>query len=93
MENQKFFLKIDAESPDGEVVKCETQMKVNCDKNISSAILVNLMKENEQLKYMLMDAFLLLMASQDEPISENITNEEFNQRLGKNRNDDEDVEL
>ena len=90
MENQRFFLKIDAESPDGEAIKCETQVKINCEKKVTAAILVNLMKENEELKLMFMDAFLLLMTTDDDPMSETISDEEFNKRLKKQDEDNLD---
>ena len=91
METQKFFLKIDAESPDGEAVKCETHVKINCDRKLSAAILANLLKEHADVKEMFMDAFLLILTSEDETIAEKISDEEFSKR-SKNNND-EDVEL
>lgn len=91
MKPQKFFLKIDAESPDGEAVKCETQVRIDCDRRVSSVVLANLLKENEDIKEMFMDAFLLVISSKNEVLAEKLTDEEFYKRAQKT--DDDNVEL
>lgn len=87
METQKFFLKIDAESPDGEAVRCETQIKVNCEKGLSAVIVAKILRDNIELKEIFMEAFIVLMTTEDETTSEKISDEEYKKRL------DGDVEL
>jgi hypothetical protein len=75
---QKFFLKIDAESPDGEAVKCETQIKVACSTEMAVGILANLIKQDSNLKRLITEALLISIG--DDITTESISDEEYAKR-------------
>lgn len=72
---QKFFLKIDAESPDGEVVRCETQMKILCSSEMAISILVNFIKQDSNYKNLLAEALRISM--NDDITIQDISDEEY----------------
>lgn len=75
---QKFFLKIDAESPDGEAVKCETQIKVACSGEMAVGVLANIIKQDSNLKKLFTEA--LLMSMGNDVMTESISDEEYAKR-------------
>jgi hypothetical protein len=79
---QKFFLKIDAESPDGEAVRCETKIKAECPREMIVSIIANLLRQDENLKKVFAEALLISMDNTE--ITETITDAEYQQRSGKN---------
>ena len=85
---EKFFLKIDAESPDGEAVKCETQIKVACSTTMATTVLASLLKQDENLRRLVTQAMLLVMSNEE--LSERISNDDFEKRC---KNESEDLEF
>ena len=82
---QKFFLKIDAESPDGEAVKCETRVKVECSGQMAVAVLANVIQEDKNLKKLITEA--LLLAMEDGIDVQKITDDEYVKRGGDSGSD------
>jgi hypothetical protein len=86
---EKFFLKIDAESPDGEAVRCETTVKIACSSEMAISIISNLMKKDSSLKEIFTKALLFSLTDSIE--TEKISDEEYEKRSSSNH--DEDIEL
>lgn len=85
---QKFYLKIDAESPDGEAVKCETQIKVQCTEEVAASVLANIIRQDNNIRKLFAQA--MLMCIEDSEISENISDKEYEKRLDQK---DENLEF
>lgn len=51
---ERFFLKIDAESPDGVEVNQTLDVKIKCSKDLAVGVLVHTIKKNDQIKNMLL---------------------------------------
>jgi len=85
---QRFYLKIEAESPDGEAVKCETKIKVQCTEEVAASVLANIIKQDANIKKLFTQAMLLCM--EDVTMSEDISDEEYEKRLNKK---DENLEF
>jgi hypothetical protein len=89
MEKQKFILKIDAESPDGEIVKCHTEININCERHLSTTVVAKILKDNAELKQIFMDAFIILITPEEnEILSQDISDEEYKKRIN-----DDDIDL
>lgn len=86
-EKEKFYLKIDASSEDGESIRSNVESSISCTRQTAIGILVNLLKKDENLKELLIEAILFSNADiidiQEEKISD--TDEEPNK--------EEDLEL
>ena len=78
MNTQKFFLKIDAESPDGVLVKCETQLSVDCSSSMAIAVMANLLKDDKNFCKILKQAFYLIMENKE--FTQEVSNKEFENR-------------
>jgi hypothetical protein len=72
---EKFFLKIDAQSPDGEAVKCETTIKVKCSEFLAASVIANIIKQDENLKSIFTKALVLAMSGEE--ISQKISDDAF----------------
>ena len=72
---EKFFLKIDAESSDGESVKCESQLRASCSKQMAAATIANLIKQDDKFKAIILEAIMICASGKD--FAENITSEEY----------------
>jgi hypothetical protein len=55
---QTFKLSIEAESVDGEAVRCTTDVDIKCKESMAISVLANLLKENKDLRELIADAFL-----------------------------------
>ena len=86
---QKLFIKIDAESPDGQMVKCETQIKANCTAMMGASVLANIIKQDDNFREMVIEALALCATGKD--LSEKVSDEEYYAKTGKNP--DSDIEL
>jgi hypothetical protein len=82
---EKFFLKIDAESPDGEAIKCERQVKVACSSVMAATVVANVLKQDKDLRKIILEAMLLVMTKGE--LSEKISDEEYDQRVEKGSGD------
>jgi len=51
---ERFFLKIDAESPDGIEVNQTLDVRIKCSKDVAVGVLVHTIKENDQIRDMLL---------------------------------------
>lgn len=76
---EKFFLKIDAKSPDGRAVKCETQVEIACTSEVAVNILAALFRKEASLKEMFTEA--LIMSHSSEPNTEPLSEEDYNDRI------------
>jgi|688.fasta_scaffold1318061_2 hypothetical protein len=81
---EKFVFKIDAESPDGQAVRCETKIQIACTSDMAVAIIANIFKTEKQLQKLFLDALLVSMSNEE--ISEKMSDEEYQKRF----NDDVD---
>lgn len=72
---QTVKIHIDAESPDGEVIKQQTSVSVHCMHSMGVAVLANLFKENKDLRRMAMEAFILVVSNEN--FSEEITKSDY----------------
>lgn len=68
---EKFRILIDAESPDGVAVKCETESNVHCSKATAVSVLVNFIKNTPEIENLLEEALAMYKTDKDvtEPIS------------------------
>lgn len=73
---EKFKMTIDAESHDGETVKCETKVEIACTKELAISILANLMRREPSLKDMFMHAIVASMSPDKD--TEEISEDEYN---------------
>jgi len=72
---QTFKLEINAVSPDGKSVNCQTNIKINCDKSMSVSVIANLLNQEPRLKVIFAEAVLL--AIDDVKIADPISSDEF----------------
>lgn len=83
---QKFFLRIDAESPDGEAVRCETKIKAECSSEMIIGVFANFIKQDPNMKKLIAEA-LLLSLDEDAISIEKISDEEYDKRSGETTTD------
>ena len=86
---EKFFMKIDAESPDGEAVRCETQIKVACTSEMAISVMANLMRQDAALKEIFTKALIMSLTGSVE--TQELSDEEYAKRT--EGIDDENIEL
>ena len=79
---QTFKITINAVSPDGESVKAHTDIHIHCEHSMAVGVVANLLRKEPRLKSILTEAFILAMS--DAKISEEIDEDEFNSKDGKN---------
>lgn len=72
---QTFKLELNAVSPDGTSVNCQSNIKIQCDKSMSVSIIANLLNQEPRLKVIFAEAVLLAIS--DEKIAEPISSDEF----------------
>jgi len=72
---ETFKLHIDAISPDGKAVNCQTEIKVQCTQGMSVSVIANILKQEPRLKTIFAEAVLL--AIDDVKIAEPITTDDF----------------
>lgn len=75
---QTFKLVIEAESPDGELIKQETAVKVHCAHSMGVSLLANLFRQNDDLRKMATEAMIWCLSG--EPIGEEIDEKDFKDR-------------
>jgi len=73
--DQTFKLEINASSPDGTSVNCQSSIKINCDKAMSVSVIANLLNQEPKLKMIFAEAVLLAIS--EEKIVEPISTDEF----------------
>jgi hypothetical protein len=74
MENT-FKLEIDAVSPDGNAVNCQSNIKVKCPHGMAVTVIANLLKQEKQLKMIFAEA--VLIAISDVEVTQKISSDEF----------------
>ena len=72
---QTFKLEINAVSPDGKAVNCQSNIKINCDRTMSVSIIANLLSQEPKMKLLFAEAVLLSLC--EEKIGEPISSDEF----------------
>jgi hypothetical protein len=66
MQPETFKLEIIAEKHnDGESVKCMTNAKINCDRNMAIGVFVNLFNQDENIKELIAEAMLISMIAEN----------------------------
>jgi hypothetical protein len=72
---ETFKLEINAVSPDGEAVNCNTNIKVQCSQRMAVGIIANLLKQEPRIKSIIVEAMLLSII--DENVTQPISSDEF----------------
>ena len=67
---EKFILEINATSDDGNAIQCETKASVSCSEEMAVGILVNVMKQNDDLKELMFKAVMALLLGKDDLITD-----------------------
>jgi hypothetical protein len=70
-----FKLEINAVSPDGQSVNCQSNIKIQCAHGMAVSVITNLLKQEKQLKLIFAEAVLLAISDVD--ITQKITSDEF----------------
>jgi hypothetical protein len=88
---EKFKLEINAVSPDGEAVNCNTNIKIQCSQGMAVSIIANLMKQEPRMKLILMEAMIISMLEKD--LTQPISTDDFLDHILKAREKSEETEL
>lgn len=72
---EKFKLEINAVSPDGEAVNCNTSIKISCSQGMAIGIIANLMKQEPRMKQIFTEAMILSIIEKD--LTQPISSDEF----------------
>lgn len=78
---QTFKLSIEAESEDGEAVRCVTNVDIRCKEVLAISVLANLLKENRDLRDLIADAFLFTM--KNDKVVDRISTDEYDKTKNK----------
>lgn len=78
---QTFKLSIEAESQDGEAVRCTTDVDIKCKEVMAISVLANLLKENRDLRELIADAFLFTMKNDE--VVDRISTKEYDKTKNK----------
>ena len=72
---ETFKLYIDAVSPDGSSVNCQSDIKIRCSHGMSVSVITNLLNKEPRLKIIFAEAVLLAIT--DTKVTEQISSDEF----------------
>jgi hypothetical protein len=81
---QTFKLHIDAVSPDGIAVNCQSEINIQAERHTSVSILANLFNQEPKIKELVAEALLLSLS--DEKIAEQIDADDFLDSMLKAKN-------
>ena len=72
---QTFKLHIDAVSPDGKAINCQTEISIQAERSTSVHIIANLMNQEPRLKLLFAEAVLISLC--EENIAQPISTDDF----------------
>jgi len=88
---ETFKLEINAVSPDGEAVNCNTNIKIQCSQGMAISIIANLMKQEPRMKLIFMEAMMLSILEKD--LTQPISTDEFLDSILKAKEKIKETEL
>ena len=88
---EKFKLEINAVSPDGEAVNCNTSIKIQCSQGMAIGVIANLMKQEPRMKLIFMEAMMLSILEKD--LTQPISTDDFLDHILKAREKSGETEL
>lgn len=81
---ETFKLDINAISPDGQTVNCQSNIKIQCNHGMAISVIANLLKQEKQLKMIFAEAVLLAIS--DAEITQQISSDEFLDSILESKN-------
>jgi hypothetical protein len=82
-----FKLYIEAQSPDGQAINCNTEIKISCDRTMSIGVIANFLNQEPKLKLLFMEAMLLALS--DVKVAEPMSSDEFLDNILKSKEESE----
>jgi hypothetical protein len=72
---ETFKMDINAMSPDGKAINCQSNIKIQCSYGLSVSVIAHLLKQEPRLKLIFAEAVLLALVDVD--VTEKISTDEF----------------